>query len=258
MKKPRIDHDGLHKRLLTAFFEQFLAGFFPEIHQELDFTDFGPENFLTQEQFAEMDGTLHKLDVVAKVKTKGGAETCLIVFVEAQHSRRREFMARVFRYFATLHIRFKTVVIPIVLYTDPKKWTLSEDWMSYRISFAGHEFLNFKFLAIKTRTLSVKDYLQSHNPAQIALASQMDLGDSDLTRIKLSLLRQLRKSQMTEVEMLLAATFLDQYLDEVTEDQIQQELLLTEQPEFKEGRMLLDYVRNQGIEQGKSIGIEQR
>lgn len=52
-RKPRrtIDHDGLHKKLLTHFFQQFLEGFFPEVAAELDFTDFGPENFLTQELF---------------------------------------------------------------------------------------------------------------------------------------------------------------------------------------------------------------
>ena len=43
-----IDHDALHKQLLTHFFQQFLEGFFPEIAEQLDFSDFGPANILTR------------------------------------------------------------------------------------------------------------------------------------------------------------------------------------------------------------------
>jgi hypothetical protein len=96
--KTPIDHDGLHKQLLTGFFQQFLEGFFPEVAEQLDFSNFGPENFLTQELFPELEGSRHHLDVVARVKAKGGGdEAFLIVFIEAQGKRRPEFLARVLR-----------------------------------------------------------------------------------------------------------------------------------------------------------------
>lgn len=49
-------------------------------------------------------------------------------------------LARVFRYFALLHIKYGTVVIPIVVYGDNSRQPLSERWTHYGLEFAGHRF----------------------------------------------------------------------------------------------------------------------
>lgn len=36
-KQNYIDHDGLFKRLIKAFFEEFLEAFFPELHEQINF-----------------------------------------------------------------------------------------------------------------------------------------------------------------------------------------------------------------------------
>jgi predicted transposase/invertase (TIGR01784 family) len=250
-----IDHDGLHKALLTHFFQQFLEGFFPEVAAKLDFSDFGPENILTQELFPELPAPTHRLDFVAKVRPKGSLnDAYLIVFIEAQGKRHPEFLARVFRYFALLHIRFGTVVIPIVIYGDKSRKPLAERWTHYEIGFAGHQFLQFRFLAVHPSSLPVREYLNSHNPAQLALAARMDLGNEDIVRIKLQLLRQMASLAMTEMQIEHAIRYLDAYLEEADPGALQREVVALNQTEYQEAGMLVEYFTNLGIEKGFERG----
>lgn len=256
-RRPRsaIDHDGLHKQLFTQFLQQFLEGFFPEVAAELDFTDFGPENFLTQELFPELEGRPHHLDVVARVRAKGKAgDAFLVVFIEAQGKRRPEFLARVFRYFALLHIKYGTVVIPIVVYGDNSRKPLSERWTRYELEFAGHRFLDFRFLAVHPSSLPVRDYLNSHNPAQLALASRMDLGEEDMVRIKLDLLRQMSRLTLTEAQIEQALRYVDAYLEETEPGALQRALAAMNQAEYREAGMLIEHFTTIGIEKGRAEG----
>lgn len=249
IEKP--DHDGLFKELLTSHLEEFLEGFFPEVHKELDFTNFGLENFLSQEQVAEIGGKLHRLDVVAKVNIKNDStgKAYLVVFVEAQRTRRKEFLARMFRYFALLYLKFNTMIIPIVIYSDDAKWKDENEWTTYQMEFAGHKFLDFKFLAVKPSMLSIREYLRSTNPAQLALAALMNLDGTDLVRSKMLILKRLYSLRMTESDMMKAASFVDNYMED--ENLVQKELDLSKEEEFKEAGMLLSHVRNEGIALGE-------
>ncbi len=250
-----IDHDGLHKELLTHFFQQFLEGFFPEVAAELDFSDFGPTNILTQELFPELPSKRHHLDLVAKVRPKGGRQDAyLIVFIEAQGKRKPEFLARVFRYFALLHIKFQTVVIPIVIYSDRSRKPLTDRWTKYSLGFAGHQFLDFRFLAVHPSSLPIREYLQSHNPAQLALAARMDLGKEDMVRIKLDLLRQMAKLTMTDAQVNHAVRYLEAYLEEKDSSAFQRELALLATKEYREAGMLIEHFTKIGLTKGEKLG----
>ena len=258
--RPPIDHDGLHKQLFSQFFQQFLEGFFPEVAAELDFSDFGPDSILTQELFPELPSKRHHVDLVAKVRPKaGGKDAFLIVFIEAQTKRRPEFLARVFRYFALLHIKFGTVVVPIVLYGDNSRKPLEDRWTRYSVDFAGHRFLDFRFLAVHPTSLPVREYLHSHNPVQLALAARMDLGEGDLVRIKLDLLRQMAKLPMSESQLEQAVRYLEAYLEEEDSEAFQRELALLAQQEHQEAGMgtFIDYFTKIGMEKGKAKGLEE-
>lgn len=60
-------------------------------------------------------------------------------------------------------------------------------------------------------SLPVREYLNSHNPAQLALASRMDLGEEDMVRIKLDLLRQMSRLTLTEMQIEQALRYVDAY-----------------------------------------------
>ncbi len=304
-----IDHDTLYKQLLTSFFQEFLEGFFPEIARELDFTGFGPENFLTQEQFDDpIEGRAHRIDVIARVPPKARPKkhrrhharsrhsnsehsspaasaipsssaspspqanpstpansppppalppdpgSYLVVFVEAQQTRRREFLARVFRYFALLHIRHRTTVVPIVLYTDEGRRPLAERWQSYRLQFAGQRVLEFRFFALRLSNLPVREYLRSTNPAQLALAARMDLTGEELVEVKLQLLRQIARCKIDEARMNHAARFVDCYIEETDEEMARREEEELARAANREAGMLFERARLRGVAQGVAEG----
>lgn len=137
----------------------------------------------------------------------------------------------------------------MVIYSDKAKWKSEEAWTEYNMGFAGHEFLKFKFLAVKPSMLSIKEYLRSNNPAQIALASLMDLSDQNLIESKLTLIRSLLNLKITEADMAQIFTFVDSYLEDDSEN-FEKELDLLKEENPKGASMLVDYIRNQGVEQG--------
>lgn len=61
------DHDRLFTTLISTFFEEFILLFFPEAHEEIDFTHL---KFLPQEMFADyLEGHTYELDILAENKT---------------------------------------------------------------------------------------------------------------------------------------------------------------------------------------------
>ena len=195
---------------------------------------------------------------MAKVRPKGGGDAYLIVFIEAQGRRGKDFLARVFRYFALLHIKFHTVVIPIVIYSDASRNPLPDRWKRYELGFAGHQFLKFRFLTVHPSSLRVRDCLQSHNPAQLALAARMNMENQDLTRTKLELLRQLAAFTLTEAQIEHAVRYIEAYLEENDPEAFQRGLALLSTKKFKEtGMQFNQYFEKIGLEKGLMQGLEQ-
>jgi len=261
------DHDSLFKQLLREFLQEFLEGFFPELAAQLDFSDFGPHSLLSQEQFDDLSrGRSYRIDLVATVRTRGlnspsgkkGLNSqqaeCVILFVEAQQTRRKEFLQRVFHYFALLHLRHRSPVIPVVIYTDSARWRHPDRWQQYTLEFGGKRILDFQFFALKPSTLPVRQFLRSTNPAQLALAAKMGMAGEDLAEVKLGLLRQILRSRQSEARKSLLATFVDTYIEEDEATARREEELLA-QREYKETGMLLERARQRGIAEGEAKGM---
>ncbi len=132
-----------------------------------------------------------------------------------------------------LHIKFGTVVVPIVIYSDNSRKPLQQRWTRYELGFAGHKFLDFRFLAVHPASMPVREYLKSHNPAQLALAARMDLSNDDTVSIKLEPMRQLADLTMSEEQIEHAVGYLEAYLEEKDSDAFQRELALLKKPRYR-------------------------
>ena len=109
-QKDNIDHDGAFKELLHQLFEQFLRLFFPAQAEQLDFSDF---TFLEQERLTDFPSGRHRfIDTLAEMKKVAGEK--ILVHVEFQSKRERDFPLRMFRYFSQLRLRRDTPIWPIV------------------------------------------------------------------------------------------------------------------------------------------------
>jgi hypothetical protein len=121
---PVMDFDSPWKEALEFYFQAFLALFFPHIHEDIDWSR-GFE-FLDKElqkiMPASEGGRLY-VDKLVKVWRKNGRETWVLIHIEVQTQRERNFARRMYYYNTRIFDRYnRTVVSLAVLADDDRNW----------------------------------------------------------------------------------------------------------------------------------------
>src|SRR5699024_2567438 len=131
-KQAYMQHDRLFKKLIGEFFEEFLEVFFPNIHAHIDFGKITPSS---EEIFAEMyDGDKKLLDIVLEMKWKDTAPV-IVVHIEHQSTKQRDFNKPMFRYFSSLYNKYGKPIIPIAIFSYEEDWEENK----FEMDFAGVE-----------------------------------------------------------------------------------------------------------------------
>ncbi|MBC7326399.1 MAG: Rpn family recombination-promoting nuclease/putative transposase, partial [Moorella sp. (in: Bacteria)] len=158
-----VDHDRLFKELITTFFAEFMALFFPEAHRCLDYACL---EFMPQEVFTDVTaGEKNIVDILVKTRLQG-EEGHILIHVEPQAYREQEFNRRMFKYFARLHEKHGEKVLPIAVFAHDSKRVEPD---TYQVTFPFFFVLQFKFLQVHLKRLSWKDSLRHPNPVAAAL-----------------------------------------------------------------------------------------
>jgi hypothetical protein len=164
-----IPHDQLFKELLNAFFREFLALFFPAVAARLDFTRV---TFLDKEVFTDVPtGSRRELDIVAQVYTLDGTPELILLHIEVQAQREREFPYRMFEYYTLLRLRYKVPVFPVVVYLTAGTGGLRE--AVYEETLFGRTILTFHFQGVGLPDLWADDYQEADDPLGPALSALM-------------------------------------------------------------------------------------
>src|SRR5215211_6325699 len=99
MAIPMTDHDRLFKELLTTFFVEFIALFFPVVANYLDHDSI---TFLDKEIFTDIPGgERREADIVVRARFRE-QPAFFLIHLEHQAQAEDEFSLRMFRYFARL------------------------------------------------------------------------------------------------------------------------------------------------------------
>ncbi len=116
-----IDHDQIFKKLIEAFFREFMELFCPD---EAALIDFSRLEFLGEEHFTDTSSGLRRLlDLVVKAGLKSGGERYVLVHGEYEASRNEpDFPRRMFRYYCQLFLRCDTEIVPIAVFSDDARW----------------------------------------------------------------------------------------------------------------------------------------
>ncbi len=129
--------DQIFKELLQTFFREFLELFYPEIAGHLDFDRV---TFLDKELFTDIpEGSQREPDLVARVYTLEGDQELILLHIEIQAKREREFSHRMYEYYAMLWLRYKIPIFPVVLYLTPGAGGLTVE--NYSTRLFGHNIL---------------------------------------------------------------------------------------------------------------------
>lgn len=116
------DYDSGWKEILEGYFKEFLLFYFPQIHNDIDFT----------KAFAFLDNEFNKIvkeseeqkrrvDKLVRVYLKDGREQWLLIHIEIQGSYEKDFSQRIYVYNYRIFDRYKKEVITLVILADLSK-----------------------------------------------------------------------------------------------------------------------------------------
>ena len=138
--------DSFWKEVLEKLFPEFLQFFFPEIHRDIDFSK--KYQFLDKEfqQISKVSAAKRKIvDKLVKVFLKNGSEKWLLIHIEIQGQKEKDFAKRMFIYNYRIFDKYQKEVISLALLTDQD---VSFRPNIYKVKRWGFEY-TFKFPLVK-------------------------------------------------------------------------------------------------------------
>jgi predicted transposase/invertase (TIGR01784 family) len=241
--------------LFKEFFKEFLEGFLPEIAKEIDFSCV---EFLEQELFTELNrGKRRLLDLVAKVRLLCGEDEYILLHTEFESSKpdSREFPERMFKYLCLLFLKFGKPVIPIVVFSDDRKWRKSVP-DTFTMKFKDTEYLRFFYHSIKLKHYNWRTFVNSGNPLIYALMAKMDYNKNDIVRLKADFLRLVLNAEKNIARRSLLIEFIENYITLKAQELKEFRKVITSRPELKEVEKMITVYEKIGIQKGEKIGIE--
>ncbi len=118
----RDHYDSPWKEILEAYFEAFLAFFFPEAHAAVDWA--AGHDFLDKElqQVApQAELGQRAVDKLVRVHLRGGSQVWVLVHLEVQSQRDSDFAERMYIYNYRLFDRFHRRVASLALLADDRQ-----------------------------------------------------------------------------------------------------------------------------------------
>ncbi|MBE3576279.1 MAG: DUF4351 domain-containing protein [Limnochordales bacterium] len=213
-----LSHDQLFKSLLDRFLPEFVQLFLPDLALRLDM---GTVKFLQQELVGDHGKVV---DLLAEMKLAATGDPVL-VHVEVQANREREFARRMFSYYARITERYPYPVAPIALYLfEPTFSELSasqelcrnarqlESWVDNRI---GIETLRYTFYAIHLSRVGWRQLAGIRNPVALALlgVAGRRLNDSNArVQVTVEFYRALIQAVVEPQDRQLLAGFFEAYM----------------------------------------------
>ncbi len=246
-----MNHDQLFKALLTTFFAEFVQAFLPDAAKYIE-----PDSieFLDKEIFTDIASSeRHEVDLIVRVRFRGGKPAFFLIHVENQASPEKEFPRRMFRYFARLHEKYGLPVFPVAIFSFDRPLRPEPD--RYRVAFPEFRVLDFVFRAIQLNQLDWRDFVRKPNPVASALMSKMRIAPGDRPRVKLECLRMLATLKLDIARSTLIGAFMANYLKLTSaETAVYNRMLQTVAP--KERKVVMQ-LTNEWIEQGVQKGLHQ-
>ncbi len=158
---PTADFDGAWKYALEHYFPDFLALFFPDAYQAIDWNV--PISFRSTElqQIApDQQSGKQRADTLVMVQRTDGQPAQIFVHVEVQSQHDGNFAARMFRYHARLFDRDQVPVVSLAILGDEDR-----DWLPTQFGYAiwGCS-LALHFPMVKLCTLDAASLATLRNP----------------------------------------------------------------------------------------------
>ncbi len=261
-KKIKItsDYDLGWKEIIQKYFEDGMKLLYPELDKIIDYKK--GYKFLDKE-ISEIIGSNKKnkkvVDSLVEVHLKNGEEKWLLLHIEFQQAKEKEFEIRIYIYNYRIFNKYKKETISFVILGDKdKNWRPNE----YKIEYP--EFLlHFKYKLVKLIDFETKkdELLKSKNPFALIILShlkRLEAGNDVVKqfRIKKELVKNLYNLGFNKNDIRNIIEFIDclfQLPKELEEEYIEE---IRKYEEVKRMPLMLT-AEKLGIEKGIGLGREQ-
>ena len=249
-----IDHDRLHKELLTTFFFEFLELFLPQVAAYVDRESI---EFLDKEVVSDVtSGEKNEVDILVKAKFRGEDATFLL-HCESQSKSQASFPRRMFRYFARMDEEHDLPIYPIALFTydSPKRPEPTE----YTRTFPDFTPLVFRYRTIQLNRLDWHNYINTLNPVASALMAKMMIAPEDRAKVKAECLLSLVRLDLNPAKQQLISGYVDTYLRLNPEEQqvFDKEIAAIAPREQEQAMEIITSWMEKGILQGLAKGRQE-
>lgn len=178
LKSPAASHDNAWKEIINEkYLSPFLEFYFPEFHQDIDFSK-GVKFLNTELPQLEPDDQIgdKRADVLVEVYLKDGTVEWYLIHIEVQSYVDKNFSRRLYLYNSRIFNKYAKPVITLALITEDSEWFRPAE---YKVAHRSFE-LSFKFPVIKIidykdRTAELE---KSMNPFAIATFAYLRLIES--------------------------------------------------------------------------------
>ncbi|MED0686414.1 Rpn family recombination-promoting nuclease/putative transposase [Anoxybacillus ayderensis] len=248
-----IDHDRLFKELIQTFFEEFIALFFPAMHEHIDFQHL---SFLSEELFTDVTaGEKYRVDLLVETKLKG-EDGLVIVHIENQSYVQPSFPERMFIYFSRLFEKYRTPIVPIAVFSYD---TIRDEPSTFTLQFPFGHVLDFRFFTVELRKQNWRNYIRQDNPIAAALLSKMGYTESERVELKKQFLRMLVRLELDEAKQRLLFGFFETYvkLSDEEERRLRSEVNEMETKEKEQVMELIISYEQKALEKGREEGMKQ-
>ena len=262
-KQPiRSTDDALWKGLLENIFDDFLRFFFADADKIFDLKKgFSYLDKELSDLFPHDENKAPKhVDKLVKVLTKKGETKWILVHVEVQGQKDKEFALRMFTYYYRILDRYRIPITAIALFTDSHK---TYHINRYETSFMG-TVTSFEFNTYKVLDQNEKELEENNNPFSIAILTVLiglkskKLNDQQLFDLKFKLLRNLYRRNISKKKIDGLLLFLQLYVHFENRDyKLKFEKVIEELTENKNTMGIREFVLDRAKNEGKAEGRTQ-
>ncbi len=261
-KSTQTEYDSPWKEALEEYFADCLLLLFPKVHADIDWSK--GYAFLDKElQKVTRQSTITErfVDKLARVYRKSGESRWVLIHIDVQSQRERDFAKRMYVYYYRLFDRYDQDVATFAIYADEsKKWRPDhyerELWETK---------LRFDFSTVKLLDYEAADLEASDNPfATVVLAHLRTKATHNQAearyKMKFRLTRMLYEKEYSKEKILSLYRYIDWIMALPPE---MEEKLTAELTVYEEARKMT-YVTNaerigyqRGMQRGMQQGIQQ-
>ncbi len=249
--------DSFWKEILENLFGEFLQFFFPDIHRDIDFSkgyQFLDKEFQKISKGAKTGRRI--VDKLVKVYLKDGSEKWLLIHIEIQEQKEKEFAKRMFTYNYRIFDRYQKETISLALLTD-RDARFRPD--TFQIKRWGFE-CTFKFPLVKIIDYIDYEFAKDTNPFSLvvqAFLKTMETQGDDQSRYRwkrefILQVYQLGLSHETLIQILRFIEWI-MILPDALENRLYEEM---KQKEGDKAMTYILYAERKGIKEGLKKGIQ--